>query len=129
MPSNKEIEAAAEEIYQEIGMTEWDDNSPENSEYRESSRKAAKAALEAAEAVKWQPISIDKIENWKDYLLCDYKPEGVDMDGDFADEVYIVYQGYYSPSDGGRDAWLTTHSKVVYPKYFAPLPQPPKEGE
>lgn len=76
--------------------------------------------------VEWQPIEQNKVEPWKDYLLCDYAPAGLDIDGDEADEKYIVYQGYYSPSDGGRDMWLTVHGMEVHPIMFKPLPQPPK---
>lgn len=82
---------------------------------------ALKAAFDAYEAARgWQPIETAP-KDWTDVLL---------FDPEYENDHRKVFEGYYSPRDGGFGFWVdAAYTDCVNPTHWQPLATPPNHSK
>ena len=73
--------------------------------------------IQTSTGLKWQPISTAP-KDWNEILLCEYEPCYKDNSGNFVNEKYTTYQGYFAPDIGSAGEWITSHGRIVEPTHW-----------
>ncbi len=127
---DKALEAAAEAFY-DAGENEnwtWETETQENKEYV---LKATKAAIEAYEKAKWQPIETAP-KDGTDILIINDSKGTPETGGTYPFEIGVAQWSYGAYGDNienykWRSSYCANLKTYFTPSHWMSLPQPPEQ--